>query len=53
MSAEYKHQWYLKNKERILAKRSEYHFANREMILARQKTYNNSWSGEKENSKTL
>lgn len=36
MSAEYKRQWYLKNKERCQAKRRQWYLANKERILAQE-----------------
>ncbi len=36
MSAEYKREWYLKNKERLAAKNRAWYLANRERILARE-----------------
>jgi hypothetical protein len=36
---EWKRQWYLKNREKILIKRKEYAFKNREVVLAKHKQY--------------
>ena len=43
MSAEYKHQWNLKNKERLAAKRREWYLANKEAVKAieRERYYDN------------
>ena len=39
MSAEYKRQWYLKNKERLAAKNRQWYLANKEAVKARVNTY--------------
>ena len=39
MAGSYKHEWYVANRKRILAKRKEYASANKAKIAVRNKTY--------------
>lgn len=42
---EYKHAWYMANRDRLLKKRREYHVRNRESILAKGKAYSRTAGG--------